>query len=294
MKFKDYYRLLDIAPNATDAEIKTAYRKLAKKYHPDTSKAVDAEERFKEINEAHETLKDPQKRAAFDQLRASGAKHGEEIDESRFGGFGGGFGGGTEGFSDVFDTLFGGQGHGRRQTRARRGSDIETQLQVNLELAHKGGVQRISLSGPNGQRSLEVKIPAGIPAGKVIRLTGQGGAGAGPGAPSGDLLLEIQHQAHPQFELIGENKKDVLFKLRLMPWEAAFGVQALVKTLDGDVTLSIPAGTNTGRKMRLKGRGFGPQPGDQLVQIEISNPELHTEAQRLAMQALANSFSKAS
>jgi curved DNA-binding protein len=286
MKFKDYYRLLEIAPNATDSEIKSAYRKLAKKYHPDTSKAADAEERFKEINEAHETLKDPKKRAAFDQMRASGVKHGEEIDESRFGGFGG-FGG-AEGFSDVFDSLFGGQ-H-RRQPRARKGDDIETRLHVSLETAHKGGVQRFSISGPNGQRSLEVKIPAGIASGKVIRLSGQGAPGSGPNAPNGDLLLEILHSVHPHFELIGDGKKDVLFKLKLLPWEAAFGTQALVKTLDGDVSLNIPSNSNTGRKMRLKGRGFGPNPGDQFVQIEIVNPEIETDAQRAAMMALKQSF----
>jgi curved DNA-binding protein len=288
MKFKDYYQLLGVSANATDAEIKSAYRKMAKKYHPDTSKANDAEERFKEVNEAHETLKDPQKRAAFDQLKASGIKPGEEVNAERFGS---GFqGGATEGFSDIFESLFGQQAGAGRRPRARRGEDVRTSLEVALEVAHKGGVQRITLSGPNGQRSLEVKIPAGIQSGKVIRLSAQGNPGAGPGAPSGDLYLEIQLAPHPHFELTGSQRTDTLYRLPLMPWEAALGTRAQVKTLDGPVELAIPAGSNTGRKMRLKGRGFGPQPGDHYVQIELLNPEIETEAQRAQFAALRDAF----
>jgi curved DNA-binding protein len=294
MKFKDYYQLLGIAANASDAEIKSAFRKQARKYHPDINREAGAEERFKDINEANEALKDPKKRAAYDQLRATGIKAGEEIDESRFsgGGFsGGGFAG--EDFSDLFEGLFGRQGRGPAgagRARARKGEDVSTRLAVALEIAHKGGSQRITLSGPSGQRSLEVKIPAGIQSGKVIRLSGQGNPGQGPNAPAGDLMLEIAHAPHPQFELIGAQNTDVLFRLRLLPWEAALGTKAQVATLDGTVELAIPAGSNTGRKMRLKGRGFGPQPGDHYVQIELVNPESLDDAGRAAFAALAAHF----
>ena len=292
MKFKDYYQLLGIAPNATEAEIKSGYRKQARKYHPDINKDKSAEERFKDINEANEALKDAKKRAAYDQLRASGIKEGEEINENRYGGFGGGpAGGGGEDFSDLFENLFREQeGRGRGRTRVRKGEDVRTKLGVSLEMAHKGGVQRITLSGPTGQRSLEVKIPAGIQPGKVIRLANQGDAGSGVGAPNGDLLLEISHLPHPQFELTGVNNNDVLFRLKLLPWAAALGTKAQVATLDGNVELGIPAGSNAGRKLRLKGRGFGPQPGDHYVQVELINPETLDDSDRAAYAKLAQHF----
>lgn len=292
MKFKDYYQLLGISATATDAEIKSAFRKQARKYHPDVNTEPGAEERFKDINEANETLKDAKKRAAYDRLRATGIKAGEEIDENRFGpGFGGG-GAGFQGenFSDLFSELFGQQQGGR--ARSRKGADVRTSLAVSLEIAHKGGIQRISLNGPSGQRSLEVRIPAGIQPGKVIRLSGQGDAGQGPGAASGDLLLEIQHAAHPQFELTGNQNTDVLFRLALLPWDAALGTKAQVQTLDGTVELAIPAGSNTGRKMRLKGRGFGPQPGDHYVEIQLVNPDDLTEADRAAFATLKAHFER--
>jgi curved DNA-binding protein len=295
MKFKDYYQMLGIAANASDAEIKSAFRKKARKYHPDINRDAGAEERFKDINEANEALKDPKKRAAYDQLRATGIKAGEEIDESRFGGGGfSGAGAGGEDFSDLFEGLFGRQGRGpgsaHGRARVRKGEDVRTRLAVALEIAHKGGGQRVTLSGPGGQRSLEVKIPAGIQSGKVIRLSAQGDPGQGPNAPAGDLLLEITYAPHPQFELTGAQNTDVLFRLRLLPWEAALGTKAQVATLDGIVELAIPAGSNSGRKMRLKGRGFGPQPGDHYVQIEIVNPEPLDDAGRAAFAALAAHF----
>ena len=295
MKFKDYYKLLGIAPNASEAEIKSGYRKQARKFHPDINKDKSAEERFKDINEANEALKDAKKRAAYDQLRASGMKEGEEINESRFGGFGGGAGGaggaGGEDFSDLFESLFRQQeGRGGGRSRVVKGTDVRTKLGVSLEMAHLGGVQRITLSGPNGQRSLEVKIPAGIQPGKVIRLANQGDAGSGVGAPSGDLLLEISHLPHPQFELTGPDNIDVLFRLKLLPWAAALGTKAQVATLDGNVELGIPAGSNAGRKLRLKGRGFGPKPGDHYVQVELINPEALDDSDRAAFAALAQHF----
>lgn len=289
MKFKDYYQLLGISSTATDAEIKSAFRKQARKYHPDVNTEPGAEERFKDINEANETLKDAKKRAAYDRLRASGIKVGEEIDESRFAsGFGGAGGFQGENFSDLFSELFGQQQGGR--PRSRKGADVRSSVAVSLEIAHKGGNQRITLTGPSGQRSLEIRVPAGIQPGKLIRLSGQGDPGQGPAAANGDLLLEIQHAAHPHFELTGAQNTDVLFRLALRPWEAALGTKAQVQTLDGTVELAIPAGSNTGRKMRLKGRGFGPQPGDQYVEIQIVNPDELSEADRAAFAALKRHF----
>lgn len=296
VKFKDYYLLLGIAPNASEAEIKSGYRKQARKYHPDINKDKSAEERFKDINEANEALKDAKKRAAYDQLRATGIKEGEEINESRYGGFSGGGsggGGGGEDFSDLFENLFREQeGRGRGRSRVRRGEDVRTKLGVSLEMAHKGGVQRVTLSGPTGQRSLEVKIPAGIQPGKVIRLASQGDAGSGVGAQNGDLLLEISHLPNAQFELTGTTNTDVLFRLKLLPWAAALGTKAQVATLDGNVELGIPAGSNAGRKLRLKGRGFGPQPGDYYVQVELVNPETLDESDRAAFAKLAEHFAE--
>lgn len=290
MKFKDYYKLLGIAPNATEAEIKSGYRKQARKFHPDINKDKSAEERFKDINEANEALKDAKKRAAYDQLRASGIKEGEEINESRYSGFGGGAGGGED-FSDLFESLFRQQeGRGGGRGRVVKGEDVRTKLSVSLEIAHKGGVQRISLSGPGGQRSLEVKIPAGIQPGKVIRLPNQGNAGSGVGAPNGDLLLEISHLPHPLFELTGPENTDVVFRLKLLPWAAALGTKAQVATLDGNVELGIPPGSNAGRKLRLKGRGFGPKPGDHYVQVELINPEALDDSDRAAFALLAQHF----
>lgn len=290
MKFKDYYQLLGVSATATDAEIKSAFRKQARKYHPDVNTEPGAEERFKDINEANETLKDAKKRAAYDRLRATGIKSGEEIDENRFAsGFGGG-GFHGENFSDLFSELFGQQPGSR--TRSRKGADVRANLAVSLEVAHKGGMQRISLNGPGGQRSLEVRIPAGIQPGKVIRLSGQGDAGQGPAAANGDLLLEIQHAVHPYFELTGAQNNDVLYRLALMPWDAALGTKAQVQTLDGTVELAIPAGSNSGRKMRLKGRGFGPQPGDHYVEIQIANPDELSERDRAAFAKLKEHFNE--
>ncbi len=285
MKFKDYYQLLGIASNATDADIKAGFRKQARKYHPDHNKEPSAEERFKDINEAHEALKDPKKRQAYDQLRASGIKVGEEIDEQRFGGFGGGS---SEGFSDIFESMFGGGFGGGGRPRARKGEDIQSTLAVSLETAHKGGTQRISLSGPHGQRSLEVRIPAGITPGKTIRLTGQGQASRS-GGPAGDLLLTIDYQKHAQFDIEG---KDTTVTLRIKPWEAALGTRAQAQTLDGAIELNIPAGSNSGRKMRLRNRGFGVEGerGDHYVLIEIENPAIETDAQRAAFETLAKAF----
>jgi curved DNA-binding protein len=295
MEFKDYYATLGVEPTAGDAEIKTAYRRLARKYHPDVSKEAGAEEKFKAVNEAYEALRDPQKRAAYDQLKAQGYRPGEEFHAPpNYGGgqgfdfeevFGGGAGGG--GFSDFFESLFarqrGGGGGGRSSGFAGAGAgpqplrDTRAKLSVPLEAAYAGDSLRINVNG----RQLDVRVPKGIRPGQVIRLSGQGNGG-------GNLLLEVEYAEHPQFEVDGRN---VLYTLQVMPWQAALGTSISVPTLGGAVELKVPADSDAGRKLRLRGRGLpGTPDGDQIVELEIVAPAPTEEAQKKAYKALAKAF----
>ena len=284
MQFKDYYDTLGVEPGAGDAEIKSAYRRLARKYHPDVSKEPGAEDKFKAVNEAYEALRDPQKRAAYDRLRAQGYRPGDEIRPPP-GGFDTGgfdfeevFGGGGGGFSDFFQELF---GAGRRgSAHARRDQTTRARLTVPLDTVYHGQSVRVSVGG----RSLDVRIPKGIRSGRAIRLAGQGGGG-------GDLLLEIEYAAHPQFEVDGLN---ILHVLPVAPWEAALGATISVPTLGGPVDLKIPADSEAGRKLRLRGRGLpgvGDAPaGDQIVELEILAPRANTEAEREAYRRMQAVF----
>ncbi|WP_422505623.1 DnaJ C-terminal domain-containing protein [Stenotrophomonas sp. GZD-301] len=296
MEFKDYYATLGVEPTAGDAEIKTAYRRLARKYHPDVSKEAGAEDKFKAVNEAYEALRDPQKRAAYDQLKAQGYRPGEEFHAPpNYGGgqgfdfeevFGGGAGGG--GFSDFFESLFarqrgGGGGGGRSSGFAGAGAgpqplrDTRAKLSVPLEAAYAGDSLRINVNG----RQLDVRVPKGIRPGQVIRLSGQGNGG-------GNLLLEVEYAEHPQFEVDGRN---VLYTLQVMPWQAALGTSISVPTLGGAVELKVPADSDAGRKLRLRGRGLpGTPDGDQIVELEIVAPAPTEEAQKKAYKALAKAF----
>ena len=297
MEFKDYYSVLGIEAGAGEGEIKTAYRRLARKFHPDVSKETGAEEKFKAVNEAYEVLRDTKKRAAYDQLRTRGYRPGEEFrpppnfnDQFRQGGGGNGyefeFGEGGGGFSDFFESLFGGRGGGTRGAQqpgqAPVGGDIRAKLSVPLEVVFAGGAQRISVDG----RALEVKIPAGIKPGQVIRLSGQGRPGRGR---NGDLLLEIEYRPHAQFEIDGLN---VLHVLPLAPWEAALGAIISVPTLGGAVDLKIPSNSDTGRKLRLRGRGLPGKPaaGDQIVELEVRTPKATTDAQKELYREMEKAF----
>jgi curved DNA-binding protein len=290
VEFKDYYDTLGVKPDASEAEIKAAYRKLARQYHPDKNKAAGAEERFKAINEANEALRDPAKRRAYDQLRAGGYRGGEQFRPPPGWGPGGGFGDAGEGdFSDFFESLFGRAGGARGgQPRPRRGRDVQAQVQVDLQTAFDGGRTRLALlDGDGRERVLEVTIPAGIQSGQVIRLAGQGQPGMA-GGPAGDLLLEVTIRDDARFKLDGRN---VLHVLALAPWEAALGATVAVPTLAGAVDLRIPAGSQSGRKLRLKGRGLpGQPPGDQLVELAIRAPVPANDAQREAYEALRRQF----
>ena len=289
MEFKDYYDTLGVKADAGDAEIKSAYRRLARKYHPDVSKESGAEERFKAVNEAYEALKDPDRRKAYDQLRAGGYRDGDPFRgpppnwqrETHFDGNAG------EGdFSDFFESLFGGRAAGGRPG-PRRGRDMHAQVAVGIDSAYHGGRERISLRDVHGERTLEVKIPAGILPGQQIRLAGQGYPGM-HGGPTGDLILEIALRDDARFRLDGRN---VLLTLPVAPWEAALGATVKVPTLGGEVELRIPEGSDGGRKMRLRGRGWpGKTPGDQIVTLEVKVPPAANAEQRALYERMAESF----
>ncbi len=294
MRFKDYYQMLGVEPSAGEAEIKTAYRRLARKYHPDVSKEAGAEEKFKSINEAYEALRDPEKRAAYDQLRSRGYRPGDEVQPPP-GGFGGGrgagdfedifAGGGNGGFSDFFQELFGRRqgaagGPGAGQSRGRGDGATRAKLAIPLEAVYRGDAVRVSIAG----KSLEVRIPSGVRPGQVIRLGKQGSGG-------GDLLLEVEYAAHPQFEVDGRN---IIYALAVAPWEAALGASISVPTLGGPVELKIPADSEAGRKLRLRGRGLpdsgGAAAGDQIVELEVIAPKANNDAERDAYRAMQVAF----
>ena len=308
MKFKDYYEALGVARDASDADIKTAYRKLARKYHPDVSKAPDAEARFKEISEAGEVLRDAEKRAAYDAMGQPGANADFQPPPDwdagyEFAGRGGGDddgGFGARDHSDFFEALFGRAARaqaGRRTQAQMPGQDHHAKVLIDLEDAYRGAQRSISLRMPaldeRGQgvlheRTLDVNIPKGIREGQQLRLAGQGGPGFGEGAPAGDLFLEIAFNPHPRFRVDG---RDVHVDLPLAPWEAALGGAVAAPTPEGDVELTIPPGSAAGRKLRLKGRGIPGQPaGDLYVVLAIALPPAASEADQRAYAAFKTAF----
>lgn len=334
VEFEDYYKVLGVNRSASQDEVQKAYRKLARKYHPDVSKEEDAEEQFKRVTEAYEVLKNPESRKKYDQLGKDwkryqtadgfrpppgwqGVNMGGASFEDLFGGQGGG---GQAGFSDFFNTFFGGRGgpgasagmggfdfadlgdfsaQAGRQPRAKKGRDITRKVRVALQdIAH--GAERdlvlpFSERGPDGrvverQKSYKIKIPAGTTDGTIIRLSGQGEPGRFGGKP-GDLKLRVQVMKHPKFRVDGH---DLITDLYLAPWEAALGARVPVQTLDGPVTLSIPAGAQSGSKLRLRAKGLprrkGEDAGDLYAQLLIRVPAKLTKRER----QLFNSLKKAS
>ena len=304
MEFKDYYQVLGVARDATQDQIKRTYRKLARKYHPDVSKEPNAEARFKEVQEAYEVLKDPEKRAAYDQV-GSQWKAGQDFRpppdwDTGFEFSGGGFTDAGGEFSDFFETLFGRarpggtrSGGWRRGGFQARGEDHHAKIQVDLEDAFHGAARTITLQAPEVDaeghvvtrtHSLNVKIPKGVTEGQRIRLAGQGSPGIG-GGPKGDLYLEITFQPHRLFRA---DKRDIYLDLPVTPWEAALGATATVPTLGGNVELKIPPGSQTGRKLRLKGRGLpGEPPGDQYVVLRMVTPKAETPEARALYEKMA-------
>ncbi len=304
MEYRDYYKILGVSRSAAEDEIKRAYRKLARKFHPDVSKEKNAEARFKEVAEAYEVLRDKEKRAAYDQLGADYVGGQQFRPPPGFGaGRGharGGGAGGEQGFSDFFSSLFGeaapfggfgGQAGGPRPRPRARGEDRRARLELTLEEAYAGIGRELRLqqteAGPDGrgasrERTLRVQVPAGVTAGQVIRLAGQGSPGpAGPG----DLLLEVAILPHAYFRPEG---RDITLELPVAPWEAALGASVSTPTLGGAVDLRIPAGARAGQKMRLRGRGLPGDPaGDQFVILKVVLPPADTPRARELYETLA-------
>lgn len=303
MQYKDYYEIMGVDRKATQDEIKRAYRKLARKYHPDVSKETDAEMHFKEVGEAYEVLKDPEKRAAYDQL-GSNWQTGQDFKpppgwDEGFEYSGGGFSEADAAhFSDFFENLFGQRSAqefrtgGGQQSARMRGQDHHARVMINLEDACNGAERAITLRVPEvdasghvvtRDRTLNVKIPKGITRGQRIRLRGQGTAGVGQGE-AGDLYLEVDFEPHPFYRVEG---RDIYINLPITPWEAALGSNVSVPTLGGKVDMKIPAGAQTGKKMRLKGRGLPGKPaGDQYVILQIETPAASSEAHKALYQRM--------
>lgn len=308
MEFKDYYKVMGVNKDATQDEIKRAYRKLARKYHPDVSKEAGAEAKFKELGEAYEVLKDPEKRAAYDQL-GSQYKAGQDFRPPpgwdagfEFRDFGGAAGADPGGFSDFFESLFGGArragGGGRRPQDFRmRGEDHHAKVVVDLEDSYRGASRSITLQVPGvdesghvrtRQRTLNVRIPKGVRQSQQIRLQGQGGAGFG-GGPAGDLYLEVEFNARGPYRVEGA---DVYYDLPLAPWEAALGATVKVPTPDGAVDLKVPPNSQAGKKLRLKGRGIPAKtPGDLYVVLQVVLPPADTAERRRVYEEMRKVFS---
>jgi len=308
MEYKDYYDIMGVEKGATQDEIKRSYRKLARKYHPDVSKESEAEAKFKEVGEAYEVLKDPEKRTAYDQLGSQwqagqdfhpppGWDAGFEFSDAS------GAGPDLGGFSDFFESLYGRGFHagGRQPESGRgfqlRGEDHHAKVMVDLEDSYHGATRSITLqvSGldESGRvvsrpRTLKVRIPKGIRRGQQIRLAGQGGTGHG-GGEAGDLYLEVDFNPRSHFSVEGA---DVYLSLPLAPWEAALGAKVKVPTPAGMVDLKIPAGSQAGKKLRLKGRGIpARQPGDLYVVLQITLPPADNEQQRQVYEDMKQQFS---
>ncbi|MES2938549.1 MAG: DnaJ C-terminal domain-containing protein [Pseudomonadota bacterium] len=289
MKFKDYYATLGVARDADADALKKSYRKLARQYHPDVSKEKDAEAKFKDVTEAYETLKDPEKRAAYDQLgqRRPGEEFAPPPGWRQYAGAG--FGDGRN-FDDVdLSDLLNAMGRGRRHGRgpvAMQGRDHEATARIGLEDAHRGTTVHLEVAHEDGMRTLEVTIPAGVADGQKLRLRGKGGKGRN-GGTDGDIYLHIAIAPHPVFRADGH---DLSFDLALAPWEAALGTELEVPTLDGAVLLTVPPGTRSGRKLRLRGRGLADGRGghgDLYAVTRIDVPATLTERERELFAELA-------
>jgi curved DNA-binding protein len=304
MQFKDYYQTLGVGREATAEEIKKAFRKLARKYHPDVSKEADAELRMKEVNEAHAVLSDPEKRAAYDQLGAH-YRPGQEFRpppdwDAGFEFSGGAFRPGeTADFSDFFAELFGRMGARNAGFRAGgqgfrgAGEDHHAKVMLDIEDAFRGATRQISLRVPQmdaqgrarlATRTLNVRIPKGVREGQVIRLAGQGAPGLG-GGPAGDLLLEVRFRPHDRLRAEG---RDLHLALPVAPWEAALGAVVAVELPEGAVKVRIPEGAQSGRQLRVRGKGLpGDPPGDLLLDLRVVLPPADTPRARELYETMA-------
>jgi curved DNA-binding protein len=313
VRYKDYYESLGVPRTASEGEIKKAFRKLAREYHPDVAKdKKKAEEKFKEINEAYEVLSDPAKRKKYDELGPNWKQGSEFQAPPGWGNFGSGrnFRGGNvrgeefefsgTGFSDFFEQLFGARGRGAGfrgrdfggnagyadEEFAERGRDIEGDIMVTLEEAMRGSVRTVNVRHNSRNESYQVKIPAGVTEGQKLRVAGRGEAGAG-GGEAGDLYLRVRLAKHPDFEVDDHNLN---YEAELAPWEAVLGASIYVPTLDGRVNIKIPAGTQNGQKLRVRGRGLplhGGGNGDLIVVARVEVPKDISDAERKLWEQLA-------
>lgn len=304
MEFKDYYNVLGVERSATDDAIKKAYRKLARKHHPDLSQAADAQARMQDVNEAYEVLRDPERRAAYDRV-GSGWQGGQEFRPPPDWNAGFEFSGappaadGAEHFSEFFESLFGAARRGGARHRhagreaPQRGEDHHAKIAITLADAFQGATRALTLRSPElgrdgrvglRERQLSVTIPRGVRAGQQIRLAGQGSPGTG-GGPAGDLFLEIQFEPDSRYRVDG---RDLYLTLPVAPWEAALGAAVRVPTLSGTLEVSVPAGSQTGRRLRLKGRGIpAAAPGDLYVVLEVVLPEAASDKARELYRRMA-------
>ena len=299
MKYQDYYQILGVTRDADESEIKKAYRKLARKFHPDMNKDAGSEEKFKQVNEAYEVLKDADKRQAYDRFGADW-KHGQQFESAGAGagGFGRGAYSGEGDFSDFFESLFGGGHHpgggspfGQNyRPRPQRGGDLQLKLDITLEEAYNGGAKTIQFAKSTSSadmKKLKINIPRNVRSGQKIRLAGQGQT-APAGGQAGDLLLEMNILPHRLFKL---DDRDVTLRLPVTPWEAALGSTLKVPTLAGSVELKIKPGMQSGQKMRLKGKGMGGSPpGDQIVEILIHTPPADSAADKEFYEEMQSRF----
>jgi curved DNA-binding protein len=285
--YRDYYETLGVPRSASTDEIRRAYRRLARQYHPDVNKDTEAGERFREVAEAYDVLSDPEKRERYDRLGANWRAGDDVSGAPDFGGFedvrvdfgnGGGFGE----FSDLFESMFGGRT--TRANRARRGGDVEAEIELTLEEALQGGHRWVRLGDG---RTYEVTIPPGVRDGQRIRLAGEGRPGGG-GGPQGDLFLRVRLRPHPRFRLEGD---DLYTDLPVSPWEAALGAEVELRTLDGGrAQVKVPSGSSCGRRLRLRGEGFprsGGGRGDLYTEVRILVPRKLGRAERKAFEQLA-------
>lgn len=285
MQYKDYYQILGVTRSSDADEMKRAYRKLARKFHPDVSKEKNAEEKFKEVQEAYEVLRDPDKRAAYDHLGRD-FRNGQQFRpppdwSQRFGQSGGQRFSDLNGFSDFFASLFGGAGFDGGGIGGGAQADADAgQLEVTVEEAYAGTKRRITLNEHGRQRQVDVQIPAGVTEGQSLRIAGTGGRAS--------LIFRIKLRPHHLYEVVG---KDVQIELPLAPWEAALGAKVAVPTLGGIVELTVPAGAQSGQKLRLRSRGLPGNPsGDQLVAIKLVTPAATSKAAQEAYERMKRDF----
>lgn len=279
MEFKDYYEILGVEPSASAEDIKRAYKRLARKYHPDVSEEADAQAHFQDISDAYDNLKNDEKRQEYDQLRTYVQGDGQRFQNMDP----------NLSFDDLLSSVFGhsssGSFDGFPQSSRQGGPrpDLHHSLEVTLEEAYRGSKRQLRIQRPEGSKTINVSIPKGITAGKQLRLAGQGELGHG--GKRSDLYLEITFAKHPIYQVEGKN---LSMTLPVSPWEAALGDQVDVVTLGGKVSLTIPPNSNSGSKLRLKGRGLSD--GDQIVVLNVVNPDITSESQRKVFEDMKSEF----